>query len=133
MAGELPQWYQFLCKHADGLSPRMWALLDHLADLPEAERGPRTGSYLVPGARFTITSDGHAMIDFQRQNGERHLGAYFGTWIETLDNLANLGNLFDQHGTRCAGYSGALFEAIKAKVGTDYRDHSARKRDKTVH
>lgn len=119
----LPSWYT-KARKVPGMSGRMWAVLDHMADLPEHERRTRTGALIRQGAKFSITVDGYAMVDFSARGGETHSGAFWGEWAETVANVYGLIDHLNASGRRIGWNSedaAAMSRALSDTVGIDYR------------
>jgi hypothetical protein len=90
-------WYTLMIR-VPGIHKRTRTLLDHMANRPESERAESTGCYIVPGARFMLTSDKFALVDFVTAHGERKSGAFWGSWPEIVAKIDSLSAHMGAHG-----------------------------------
>ncbi len=122
---QAPEWHKFLAKHIVGGRDRV--LIDHLADIAEADRKYATGAYIVPGSLFTITSDGFAMINFVDPEGNYHHGAFWGDWSPTIKRILLYRQFIADRADPDAAkqMSVELINAVERWTGRDYRAKQA--------
>ncbi len=120
-----PEWHKLI--QQVGVSGKMRTLCDHLADISEYERKCATGSYIHPGAKFCITSDGYALVDFVDSNGKYRPGSFWGSWGDTVSNVMSLADFLsenfdtdeDDKGFRAGQEIG---QALRSKIGVNYQN-----------
>lgn len=119
---DAPEWHQFLQQHV--LGGRVRALIDHLADISEEERLRVTGAYIAPGAKFNVTSDAFAMVDFVDRHGMHHHGAFWGSWDDAVKMVSQLAGFIEEQCERPMDrrheLANDLVNALHRSVGTNY-------------
>lgn len=120
---DAPEWHQFLQEHVRG--GRVRVLIDHLADISEVERLNVTGAYICPGAKFNVTSDAFALVDFVDSYGQPHPGAFWGTWDDTVQMVSSLAGFIEKHCTskdedKRHELANDLVNALHKHLGTNY-------------